>query len=350
MEAASISLAAAADAGLHYVDDTVPGITRLKRGKSSIYKDPAGRVIKDKQTLARIRHLAIPPAYNDVWICTDDQGHIQATGRDDRGRKQYRYHDKWQQVRNATKYDRMIQFGYALPKIRRHVKQDLRQRGLPKHKVVAAIVELMDKAQIRVGNEEYARENKSYGLTTMHNKHVKIQGEAIKFEFKGKSGVHHSVEIDDPRLAKIVKRCQDLPGYELFQYVNEQGERHNINSSDVNGYLKEISQEDFTAKDFRTWHGTVLATDALCKCAPVETLAKLKHNLVEAIDLVSKSLGNTRSVCRKSYVHPQIMEAYLGRSLTSVIENYRQGVIPSKLRRLPIHEAVVIRFLEEVKR
>src|SRR5436190_1573116 len=257
---------AARAAGLRYVSDALPGIRRKQAGRGFTYVGPDGDRISDRASLARIKSLAVPPAWTDVWICPDPRGHIQATGRDARGRKQYRYHARWRAVRDETKYDRMIAFGEALPRIRRRTEMDLRRPGLPREKVLAAVVRLLEVTRIRVGNEEYARTNRSYGLTTLLDRHVTVAGPTLRFSFRGKSGVRHQVDLTDRRLAAIVKRCRDLPGQELFQYVDDDGRQHTIDSADVNDYLRQLSGADFTAKDFRTWAGTVLAARALRAC------------------------------------------------------------------------------------
>ncbi|HEY4358954.1 MAG TPA: DNA topoisomerase IB [Acidobacteriaceae bacterium] len=299
-------------AGLRYVSDSKPGIRRLRAGKSFRYVDAAGKAVRDKDTLARIRSLVIPPAWSDVWICAIANGHLQATGRDARGRKQSRYHPKWREVRDETKYEKMAAFAEALPAIRKRVADDLGLPGLPRQKVVGAIVSLMEQTHIRVGNEEYARQNQSYGLTTMRNKHVEVEGSKVTFSFQGKSRVHHTVSLQDRRLARIIKRCEELPGYELFQYVDREGATHSIDSADVNDYLREITGQHFTAKDFRTWAGTVLACDLLREFPPFNSETEARRNIVQAIKAVASQLGNTPSVCRKCYVHPAVLEAYLG--------------------------------------
>lgn len=268
--------------------------------------------MNDEDTLARIKSLVIPPAWSGVWICTSANGHLQATGRDARGRKQSRYHPRWREVRDETKYERMVQFAQALPMIRERVKKDLALPGLSREKVLATIVSLMEQTHIRVGNQEYAKENGSYGLTTMHNKHVEVRGSKVIFSFQGKSKVHHTVSLEDRRLARIVKQCEDLPGYELFQYIDEDGERRSVDSSDVNEYLGEITGQHFTAKDFRTWAGSVLACDLLRGMGSFESASEAKKNVVAAIKAVATKLGNTPAVCKKCYVHPAVLEAYLG--------------------------------------
>jgi DNA topoisomerase-1 len=306
---------AAKDAGLRYVRDDQPGIRRVRTGKSFYFLDARGQRVRDAKTLARIRALAIPPAWEQVWICPHAHGHIQAVGRDDRGRKQYRYHNLWRQVRDANKYDHMLEFAHALPTIRKVTDEHLSRRGLPREKVLAAVVRIMEKTLIRVGNEEYARHNNSFGLTTMHDKHAKIQGKKILFEFRGKSGIEHQIDLEDPRLAKIVRACQDLPQQELFAYLDAQGQEHDITSTDVNNYLREITGQNFTAKDFRTWAGTVLAARALQEIKAFDSKAAAKRNVKAAIEKVAKRLGNTVAVCRKCYVHPEVIGSYLDGSL-----------------------------------
>jgi DNA topoisomerase-1 len=299
-------------AGLRYVnDETMPGIRRVKQKARVRYLNPDGRPVKDAADLQRLRALAIPPAWTDVWICPYANGHLQATGRDARGRKQYRYHARWREVRDEVKYGRLIAFAQALPRIRERTGADLNRPGLPREKVLAAVVQLLEKTLIRVGNEEYARENGSVGLTTMRDAHAKVQGATVRFEFRGKSGIEHAIDLDDRRLARIVKACRDLPGYELFQYIDDDGARQEIDSADVNAYLREISGDDFTAKDFRTWAGTVLAAQALATLDRYKSNAQAKRNVVKAIESVAKRLGNTKSVCRKCYIHPAILDAYM---------------------------------------
>lgn len=303
---------AARAAGLRYVSDRQPGIHRVAHGDTFRFVNPDGKAVRDKETLARIKSLVIPPAWTDVWITTQPKGHLQCTGRDARGRKQSRYHPHWREVRDETKYERMAYFAQALPIIRARVQHDLALPGLPREKVLATVVKLMEETHIRVGNEEYARENKSYGLTTMRTKHVEVNGAKITFDFQGKSRVHHTIDLQDRRLAKIVKQISDLPGYELFQYVDDEGNRHSIDSSDVNEYLREITGEHFTAKDFRTWAGSVMCCDVLSELEPATSVTQAKKNVVQAIARVAAQLGNTPSVCRKCYVHPVVLETYLG--------------------------------------
>lgn len=299
-------------AGLRYVnDDTTPGIRRVGRKGRVCYVLPDGRPLTDQHEIQRIKSLGIPPAWTDVWICPIASGHLQATGRDARGRKQYRYHPRWREVRDEVKYGRLIAFADALPTIRRRADGDLKRSGLPREKVLAAVVQLLEKTLIRVGNEEYARHNGSVGLTTMRDGHAKVDGPRVQFSFRGKSGIEHAIDFSDRRLARIVKACQELPGYELFQYLDDEGRRQTIDSADVNAYLREISGEDFTAKDFRTWAGTVLAARALADVEPFSSAAEAKRNVVQAIESVARRLGNTRMVCRKCYIHPAVLDAYM---------------------------------------
>jgi DNA topoisomerase-1 len=303
----------AADAAqLRYVSDSRPGIQRIRQGRAFRYVGADGGPVDDLPTLRRIRSLAIPPAWTQVWICPVAHGHIQAVGRDARGRKQYRYHARWRAVRDEAKFDRVLQFGRALPAIRERVEQDLGRSGLPREKVLASVVRLLEISLIRVGNAEYARDNGSYGLTTLRNRHVTVEGARVRFEFRGKGGKRHTVDVSDRRLAAVVRRCQDLPGHELFQYLDEGGQRQAIDSADVNAYVREIAGEEFTAKDFRTWGGTVLAAFALA--GPVE-VGDARRRLTAAIGQVAARLGNTPTICRKCYIHPDVVTAYLNGSL-----------------------------------
>ena len=306
-------------AGLRHVsDDRTPGIRRVGSPRRFWYVRADGRRISKPAELKRIRSLVIPPAWTRVWICPDPCGHLQATGRDARGRKQYRYHPRFRQMRDELKYGRLPAFAQALRRIRRRTAADARKRGLPRSKVLAAAVQLLEKTLIRIGNEEYARANGSVGLTTMRDRHATIRGADVRFEFRGKSGVAHAVELHDARLARIVKACRDLPGYELFQYVDESGQRQTIGSDDVNTYLREISGDDFTAKDFRTWAGTVLAAQALARLARFKSQTEAKRNVMQAIACVARRLGNTKAVCRKAYIHPAIFAAYMdGQSMAT---------------------------------
>ncbi len=334
-------------AGLRYVTDTRPGIARKKTGKGFRYVDPDGKPVRDEKTLGRIKSLAIPPAWSGVWISTHVNGHLQATGRDAKGRKQSRYHPRWRETRDETKYERMNHFAKALPRIRERVEHDLALPGLPRNKVLATIVRLIEQTHIRVGNQEYARDNKSYGLTTMRTKHVEVDGSEITFTFQGKSRVHHTINLRDRRLAAIVKRCADLPGYELFQYVDREGERHAIDSSDVNAYLHEIAGEHFTAKDFRTWAGSVLACEALRDLPPFTTATEAKKNVVQAISSVASRLGNTPSVCRKCYVHPAVIEAYLGGKSTETAKRELQEEIEERRHALRDEEQALVDLLQQ---
>jgi DNA topoisomerase-1 len=335
----------AREAGLRYVSDARPGISRKRRGKGFAYTDAEGRLIRDEDTLARIRSLAVPPAWNDVWICPKPSGHIQATGRDARGRKQYRYHPKWREARDANKYDRMVAFGLALPAIRARTDEHLAKQGLPREKVLAAVVRLLEATLIRVGNDEYARENRSYGLTTLKDRHAAVEGSTIAFRFRGKGGKLHTTEVSDRRLARIVKRCQDLPGQELFQYVDDDGIVQDVSSSDVNDYLREITNQEFTAKDFRTWAGTVAAAWALEEFEAFDSEAQAKHNIVQAIEKVATDLGNTPAVCRKCYVHPTVLDAYMDGSMLSALER-RAGEMARSLGGLEPEEAAVLALLQ----
>jgi DNA topoisomerase-1 len=339
-------VASARAAGLRYVHDDQPGISRKRAGKGWSYTLPHGRRLTDQRERQRINSLAIPPAYTDVWICPDPRGHIQATGRDARGRKQYRYHPKWREVRDETKYNRMIAFGEALPVIRERTDQDLRRHGLPREKVLAAVIRLLEATLIRVGNEEYARTNDSFGLTTMHDDHVDVTRSGMRFHFRGKSGIEHAVQLSDRRLASIVGRCQDLPGQELFQYLDDDDQRHTIDSTDVNDYLREITGQEFTAKDFRTWAGTVLATRALQEYGEVDTEADAKKNIVRAIEAVAARLGNTATICRKCYVHPMVLEAYSDGSMLETAKQRAEDELAASLPELPPEEAAVLMLLQ----
>jgi DNA topoisomerase-1 len=309
-------------AGLRYVTDDVPGIRRRRSGPKGFYfVDPQGKTVKDPKEIERIKKLAIPPAWTDVWICPRPNGHLQATGRDARGRKQYRYHLNWREVRDETKFGKMTAFGEALPKIRERVERDLSLRGLPREKVLAAVVKLLETTLIRVGNKEYARQNNSFGLTTLKDGHVDIEGSKLRFEFRGKSGKDHQVEIQDRRLARIVKQCRDLPGQKLFQYLDDSGERQSVSSEDVNSYLKETTGEDFTAKDFRTWGGTVLALAALLEIGCLDDEKAANKAVVEVVKRVSADLGNRPAICRKFYVHPAVIDSFVSGSLSQVLED-----------------------------
>jgi DNA topoisomerase-1 len=308
-------VAFAGAAGLVHVCDEDPGIRRLRTGTGFRYVGPDGRAVTDAATLERIRKLAIPPAYEDVWISPDADGHIQATGRDARGRKQYRYHPDWRSRRDESKFARMAAFGRALPHIRARVDEDLRRHGLPKAKVTAIVVRLLELTLIRVGNAEYARANKSFGLTTLRDRHAHFHGAQVRFEFKGKSGVSHCTGVRDRRLARLVKACQDIPGQRLFQYLDEAGARHAIGSADVNAYLHEIAGEAFTAKDFRTWAGTLAAAKALAMQPPPTSEREAKAAVARCVQATAGLLGNTPAVCRAAYIHPEVLAAFADRRL-----------------------------------
>lgn len=309
------SRASAEEAGLRYVGDDTPGITRRKTDRRWAYFDPKGARITDRKTIDRINTLAIPPAYTDVWICPNPRGHIQATGRDAKGRKQYRYHEKYREARDSNKYTHMLAFAETLPAIRAAVERDMAKRGLPREKVLATIVRLLEQTMIRVGNDEYSKANKSFGLTTLRDRHVDVEGSELKFRFKGKSGKSWDLKLKDRRVARIVRQSQDLPGQRLFQYLDADGERHEVTSGDVNRYLREISGQDITAKDFRTWTGTVLAALALAAAEEADSETAQKRTIKRAIEQVAATLGNTPTICRKCYVHPEVFNLYLDRAL-----------------------------------
>lgn len=333
-------------AGLRYVYDTRPGIRRRRYGKGFRYIGVDGRVLKDADVLRRIKSLAIPPAWTDVWICNNANGHLQATGRDAKGRKQSRYHPKWREVRDEAKYDRMLLFAEALPKVRAQVEDDLALPGLPREKVLATVVRLLETTCIRIGNEEYAKTNHSYGLTTMRNRHVTVSGATVRFCFEGKSGVKHKIDVNDRTLAKIVKRCYDLPGYELFQYLDEDGNPHSIDAADVNEYLGRITGQAFTAKDFRTWAGTVLAAAVLQEYEGFASQTEAKKNIVQAIKRVAADLGNTPAVCRKCYVHPAVLEHYLAGGAMHAVKHEIAEVAHDKHALRP-EEVALLNLLSE---
>ena len=325
------SLQAAAAEGLLFTTDRDPGFKRVRRGRGFIYRGPNGKLLADETQLARIRKLAIPPAYREVWICVSPRGHLQATGYDARGRKQYRYHTRWRTHRDAQKFDHILEFGRALPRIRRRVAQDLRKPGLPRERVVATIVRLLDSTLVRVGNEEYARSNGSFGLTTLRYRHVSVNGATLSFEFRGKSGIFHSVTVSDPALARIVRRCADIPGQELFQWIDAEGGRHRIDSNDVNEYLREAAGGPFTAKDFRTWYATIEALAALRKL-PCGTQRDVKRQLKKVVGAVAERLGNTPAICRKCYIHPEVLLAYTEGRLAGISEKTTARALHSLLR------------------
>jgi len=339
----------AREAGLRYVSDDRPGIQRRRSGKGFRFVRPDGSAVRDEPTTRRIKALVIPPAWTAVWIATDPRGHIQATGRDAKGRKQYRYHPRWRTVRDENKYERMLAFGAALPQIRARVDADMARQGLPREKVLATVVRLLEATLIRIGNEEYARENRSYGLTTLRNRHVAVQGTELRFSFRGKSGKDHDISVRDRRLARLLRRLQELPGQELFQYVDAEGARHAIDSDDVNRYLRDITGQEFSAKDFRTWAATVLCAVALRELEACDTEAEAKRNIAQVVKTVSQQLGNTPAVCRDCYIHPAILETYvasydrmplaeaLGQQLATAAEDASTDLTPD--------EAAVLRLL-----
>jgi DNA topoisomerase I len=338
---------AADAAGLRYVTDARPGLGRLRAGRAFRYLGRNGRVLRDPRTLGRIRSLVIPPAWTDVWICPDALGHIQVTGRDARGRKQYRYHPRWRTVRDDAKYGRMLAFGQALPIIRARIEDDLAHRGLSRRRVLAAVLKLLETTLIRVGNEEYARDNGSFGLTTFRGRHASIKGWTVQFRFRGKSGKVHEVDVHDRRLSRIVKSCQELPGQELFQYLDGRGRRRAVTSSDVNDYLREVTGQDFTAKDFRTWAGTVLAAWALSARPAARTKAEAKKNVLRAVEKVAGRLGNTVAVCRKCYVHPVVFDAYLDGTLAGTLQHRLDHEAREGEDRLRREEMAVLALLHQ---
>lgn len=339
----------AREAGLRYVDPSRPGISRHRAGKGFFYRDAKQERITDQAVRERISGLVIPPAWSDVWICPNPSGHIQVTGYDARKRKQYIYHERWRTYRDETKFYRLIHFAEALPGIRQEIDRQLRRQGLPREKIVAAVVSLLEKTLIRVGNESYARENKSFGLTTLRDRHARVHGETITFNFRGKAGVEHAIDLEDARLARIVKRTQDLPGQELMQYLDDDGKHVPVTSDDVNQFLRNITGEDFSAKDFRTWAGTVLAASELSAFEPPMSVKSSNQDIVTAIDAVAKQLGNTRSICRSCYVHPDVLEAYLEKEVISVDQAIELNPADSPLGSLELssYELAVLAFLKK---
>jgi DNA topoisomerase-1 len=333
--------------GLRYITDEMPGISRVRHGKGFSYHDEKGGLIQDREEIMRLQALAIPPAWEEVWISPHANGHILATGRDARQRKQYRYHPHWRMVRDDAKYERMISFAQALPAIRRAVDEDLHKPGLKREKVIASVVYLLQSTLMRVGNDEYARANKSFGLTTLRNRHVRIDGSDVMFRFRGKSGVQHEIKLHDPYVVRIIRKMRDLPGQELFQYLDDEGETHTIDSGDVNAYLRDVSGEDFTAKDFRTWAGTVLATLALQAFEQFDSEAQAKKNVVRAIESVAKKLGNTPSICRKCYVHPAVVESYMEGIITQFLKEQVETKLVEELHSLTAEEAAVLALLQQ---
>ena len=336
---------AAISAGLTYVNDDMPGITRQRSGKGFSYKGPDGRTITDKAERKRLASLAIPPAYVDVWICPDPRGHIQATGRDAKGRKQYRYHPEFRELRDSSKYDRMLDFARGLPQLRAQVDADMSRRGLPVEKVLATIVFLLENTMIRVGNTRYARENKSHGLTTLRMRHVTLDGNQVRFKFKGKSGKEWNLGLRDRRVARVIRAVQEIPGQHLFQYVDDDGTRRQVTSTEVNDYLRQITGRQVTAKDFRTWIGTVLAALALAEYEKADSEAAAKRNVRDAIESVAARLGNTPTICRQCYVHPQIIDAYLADELRlELADTIDDTLTQTDLRP---EETQVLRFLKK---
>jgi DNA topoisomerase I len=337
---------AAQEAGLTYVSDEDRGLARERRGDGFRYLKPNGDPVTDEATLDRIRRLAIPPAWTDVWVCTKANGHLQATGRDARGRKQYKYHPQFREVRESNKYEHMLEFARALPAIRAKIAEHMALRGLPREKVLATVVHLLESTLIRVGNDDYAKENKSYGLTTLRNPHVSVNGSELRFRFKGKSGRSWQLQVKDRRVAKIVKACQELPGQKLFEYLDENGEAREVTSADVNAYLREITGQDLTAKDFRTWAGTVMAALALREFETFDSQASAKKNLRAAIESVASRLGNTPTICRKCYIHPEILSAYIEGGLMLRIKQQAESELRENLGSLKPEEAAVLALVE----
>ncbi|MBO1079282.1 DNA topoisomerase IB [Roseomonas haemaphysalidis] len=343
----TVELNAAASAGLRHVSDDTPGITRRRSGSGFSYRDARGKALRDKDTLARIRKLAIPPAWTEVWISPRADGHIQATGRDAKGRKQYRYHADWRVARDSTKYAHVMEFARGLPALRARVDEDMARPGLGRDKVLATIVHLLDTTLIRVGNEDYAQANKSYGLTTLRDRHVAVSGTELRFAFKGKSGKEWRLTLRDRRVAKVVRACQDLPGQELFQYLDEEGHRQGIDSGDVNAYLREASGHDITAKDFRTWAGTVVAAMALSAFEAVDSDTAAKRNVKAAIEHTAARLGNTPAICRKCYVHPEVLDGYMQGALLVQVQQEVEAELREDLPSLKPEEAAVLAFLHQ---
>jgi DNA topoisomerase-1 len=339
--------AAASAVSLNYVSDDGPGITRKRAGQGFTYLGPKGKPIRDEQTLRRIQSLAIPPAWTDVWISPDPLGHLQATGHDARRRKQYRYHPRFREVRDHAKYSRMLAFARELPHVRKRVAKDLKRSGLPREKVLAAVVKLLETTLIRVGNDEYAKSNNSFGLTTLRDRHATVRGHTIQFEFTGKSGVDHDIDLTDPRLAKVVRQCQELPGQELLQYLDDDGKVRDITSTDVNAYIREIAGEEFTAKDFRTWAGTVLAAMALRELEAFDSQAQAKKNILRAVESVAEKLGNTKAVCRKCYIHPAVLDAYLDGDMLATVRQQAEAQLKKGLKSLKPEEAMVLTLLQQ---
>lgn len=333
--------------GLRYVSDETPGLTRRRSGKGWSYRDAKGAPVRDKAVLARLRALAIPPAWTEVWICPHANGHIQATGRDAKGRKQYRYHAGWRAARDETKYRHILQFARLLPALRARVDQDMAARGLGREKVLATVVHLLDTTLIRVGNEDYAQANGSYGLTTLRDQHVDVRGESLRFAFRGKSGKEWRLSLRNRRVARVVRACQDLPGQDLFQYRDEEGALQSIDSADVNAYLREVTGEDITAKDFRTWAGTVLAAMALSEFEAFDSQAAAKRNIRAAVERAAARLGNTPAICRQCYIHPEVLDSYLQGSLLVQVKQEVDAELRGDLSSLKPEEAAVLAFLHK---
>ncbi|GIQ78347.1 DNA topoisomerase IB [Bradyrhizobium sp. RD5-C2] len=336
-----------AEEGLRYVNDASPGYRRKRTGTSFTYYDKDGKQITDKAIVRRIKSIGIPPAYEFVWICPSANGHIQATGVDARGRKQYRYHSKWRELRDQNKYAHVVQFAAALPSLRAQVSADMKLEGLPRDKVLATIVSLLEKTLIRVGNAEYAQQNKSYGLTTMRRKHVAIGRGVLRFDFTGKSGKQWKLQVEDKRITAVVKRCAEIPGHELFKYLDDNNASHTVDSGDVNTYIREITGQDFTAKDFRTWAGTVLAALALAEFKKYDSQTEAKRNVVAAIEKVAKQLGNTPAICRNSYVHPEVLSAYMSGDLIKMIDAKIAQKFKRQYAKLTAEEIMVLAFLHK---
>ena len=345
LEAAHDPAVAAQRAELRYVNDSMPGITRRDARNGFDYRLPDGALVRDIATLKRVRALAIPPAWKEVWICRDPNGHLQATGRDQRGRKQYRYHARWREVRDDAKYGKLLIFARVLPLIRARVEEDLKRPGLPRERVLAAVVRVMELTLFRVGNNEYAKKNKSFGLTTLRDRHARIDGSHVHLNFRGKSGNRYESDINDRRLARIVKGCRDLPGYELFQYLDDDGNQHAVGSEEVNSYLREITGEDITAKDFRTWAGTQLAAEALRAFRNLDSESKRKKAIGRAVEKVARHLGNTPAICRRCYIHPAIFDGYVDGTLLEALAAKTTTYLKENIANMSAEEAAVTAFL-----
>jgi DNA topoisomerase-1 len=339
-------MGSAAAAGLRYVTDAMPGIRRQRHGRGFTYIDPDGQVIRTREIIKRFRSLVIPPAWTDVWICPHEDGHLQVTARDARGRKQYRYHPGFRQHRDGTKFERMFELSDVLWKIRERVESDIELEGLARDKIMATVVWLLETTLIRIGSDEYAKANKSFGLTTMRRRHVAVVGSEMRFEFRGKSRIQHAVSVTDKRIARIVQRCQELRGEELFKYLDDEGKRQTVQAEDVNAYLQDVTGRDITAKDFRTWAGTMLVAEELRKIGPADSKREAERNIVAALDITAKRLGNTRSVCRKYYIHPALIEAYLEGSVLPPLPERRWSKRKSHGPTLRQHEMDVLSFLK----